>query len=334
MVQEFASLDVRPYQLLHIVSKVGEGHREDLGDPDLNAIWRAIRENPAQPLTLRCNVTSTYAYQNPGPAGDTPEGELFNVRRDLKILQRMGLVPGATRPAYDLFERLLERIETVEGIAWFAEATSEAWEGEPQPSDHYEVGRALGLAAILGARAAEEMARVKEGSVRAMYDAEVLEIRPHHMMCMTCYYGRRPGLTPIDEDNIFEAIAIMHQDPEIPIRLIAGPCMICPPCHHYRPSSGLCVGGCSMSLRDELKDLDVLQRLGLVYGDELPAREVFTLLYDRITSTHEVCAHEDGIERSPEWRICGGAEGNPHYAVGRAMGLGFLEPRPEWEASF
>lgn len=325
MVQAFRSMDVRPYQLMHIVSRIGAGCGDDLGDPRLNEILAAIRQEPYLPLTLRCNVTSTYAYQNPGHQDDTPEGELFNARRDLKILQRMGLVPGATRPAIDLLELLLRSVETARGILWFDEVTSETWRGEPREAGHYEAGRAMGVQAILPPRSEAEMAEVKRQSARAMAEAGLLEIRPHHLMCVTCFYGGHEELAPIDEDNLFEVIDVVQKRPDIPIRLISGPCMICPPCPHYHPPSGLCIGGQSMSLRDELKDLDLLQLLGLQYGDVLPARELFARLYAHVASTREICGHGDGIARSPEWRVCGGPDGDPRYAKGRAAGLGFLE---------
>ena len=81
-----------------------------------------------------------------------------------------------------------------------------------------------------------------------------------------------------------------------------------------------------MALRDELKDLDVLQRLGLHYGDIRPAREVYTRLFEQIASTREICGYGDGVVRSPEWRVCGGPNGNPGYEKARAAGLGFLDP--------
>lgn len=328
MVQEYGSLDVRPFQLVRIVSRLGEGRSDDLGDPRLSEILAAVRESPLRPITLRCNVTSTYGYQNPGHGDDTPEGDLFNVRRDLQVLQRLGLVAGATRPAIDLFELLLRNVETDRDVCWFETITSDDWRGELRESCHYEAGRALGLAAIIPPRSPEELARAKRESVRAMYEAETLEIRPHHMLCMTCFHAGRAELEPIDEDNLYEAVDIIQKNPQIPVRMVCGPCMICPSCAHYHPPSGLCIGGHSMSLRDELRDLDVLQRLGLRYGDVLPAGEVFGRLYKRIETTREVCAHCDGIERSPEWRVCGGPTGDERYARGRAAGLGFLDPSP------
>ena len=317
-------LQVRPYQLMHIVSKIGAGHDTDLGEARLTEILAVVRANPAVPVTLRSNVTGEYAWQNPGPGEDTPEGPLFNARRDLRILQRLGLAPGDTRPALDLFSRLLETIETAEGILWFREATSEAWQGESRESCRYEAGRAKGLRAIIPGRTDEEMARVKTESVAAMREADMLEIRPHHLMCMACFQQGKKELAPIDEDNLCEAIEIIHANPDIPVKLICGPCMICPPCPHLLVEHNQCVGRGSMALRDELKDLDVLQKLGLRYGDVVPARELYRRLFACVHSTKEICGHDDGVERSPEWRVCGGPDGDARYARAREAGLGFL----------
>ena len=324
MGKEFGSLDVRPYELMHIVSRIGEGRGHDLGDDRLSDILRTVRQNPTLPVTLRCNVTTAYAYQNPGHALDTAEGELYNVRRDLRILQRMGLIPGDTRPAIELFRRLLENVETAEGILWFEEVTSDSWVGEPREKVHYQEGRALGLEAILPLRSPEERAQAKETSVRAMYKASTLRIRPHHLMCMSCFYGGHEDLAPIKEDNLYEAIDIVQKNPDVPIELVCGPCMICPPCHGYDPTLKQCVAAIGMSLRDELKDLDVLQRLGVEYGAVLPAREILARLYEHIPSTRLICGHGDGVYRGPEWRVCGGPDGDPRYVIARDQGLGFL----------
>ncbi len=329
MTEKRRGLEVRPYQLMHIILRLGEGRGDDLGDARLNEILRAVRADPAVPLTLRCNVTSTYEYQNPGTAEDTPEGALFNVRRDLKIMQRMGMTPGATHPATQVFKRLLEAVDTAKDILWFEEATSRAWRGEPRENCRYEEGRALGLEAVIPGRSEQEMARVKVESVKAMYAAERLDIRPHHLMCMACFYGDREELAPIPADNLFEAIDIIHRNPEIPIRLMCGPCMICPPCAGYLPATGDCIAGVAMSLRDELKDLDVLQRLGLEYGDTLPASKMYRGLFDCIASTTEICGYGDGVARSPEWHVCRGPEGSAGYKRARAEGLGFLNPPSE-----
>ena len=325
MAEDFGSMSVRPYQLVHIIAKIGAGRAADLGDARLNEILEAARRNPLTPLTLRCNVDSVYQYQNPGRDEDTPEGDLFNDKRDLDIVQKLGLVPGSTRPAIELFERVIAEIPTVQGICRYERATSETWPGCADPDcDHYEAGQAMGLDAVIPPRSPEEMAAVKKASVQAMCEAEKLRIRPHHLMCMTCFHAGKEGLGPIEIDNLYEAIDIMQKHPDVPVELIAGPCMICPPCKPYRPDINLCLGTRGMSLRDQKKDLDVLQTLGLKFGDTLPAREVLRLLYDKIHSTTQICGYKDGIERGWEWRVCGTPEGNEGYRKGREAGLGVL----------
>jgi hypothetical protein len=82
-----------------IVCRIGEGRGEDLGDARLNEILKAVRQDRKRPVALRCNVDTVYRYQNPGQADDTREGELFNAKRDLDVLQKLGLKYGDTMPA-------------------------------------------------------------------------------------------------------------------------------------------------------------------------------------------------------------------------------------------
>jgi len=77
-----------------------------------------------------------------------------------------------------------------------------------------------------------------------------------------------------------------------------------------------------MSLRDEKKDLAVLQKTGLRYGDILSARTIYRRLFDRIHSTTEICGYGDGLERAPEWSVCGGKDGRTEYKKARAIRLG------------
>ncbi len=324
MPRGFRPVDVRPYQLMCIVCRLGDGHPPgDLGMPNLTNLLRKVRRNPILPLRLRCNVDSIYAYQNPGRAEDTPEGELFNDKRDLDIVQKLGLVPGDTRPAIDLFDRLLEKVPTAKGVCGYETVTSETWQGCARAcGGNYEKGHALGLKAIIPPRDSGEKARVKGASAAEVLAAGSLRIRPHHLMCMTCFHGGKETLAPIQEDNLFEAIEAIRKNPDIPVTLIPGCCMICTPCSLFNPKTGLCIGGKSMGLRDQKKDLDVLQKLGLKYGDTLPARQLYERLYARIPSTRDVCAYGDGEVRGYEWRACGGPEGNAGYPKARAAKLG------------
>lgn len=315
------SLTIRSYQLMCLVCGQSSGFGAEPRGRKLRQILAAIMENPDRPITLCCNMEGTYDYQNPGKEDDTPEGELFNFKRDLDVIQRLGLTPGATHPAHVLFERLFKSVTTSKCLCGYETAASAAWRGCPLAAEgHYEKGLAAGLAAIIPSRASAEQELAKKESAAKMYRAGMLEIRPHHLMCMTCFHGGREKLAPIAEDNLFEAIDIIRKNPDIPVKLVhAGVCVICPPCHSWNPKSEKCVGGCE--LRDQKKDLDALQKTGLQYGDVLPGRELFRRLFAAIRSTKEVCGFGDGIARSPEWTGCG-MNGNEAYVKGRAAGLG------------
>ena len=118
-------------------------------------------------------MDTVYRYQNPGPHEDTTEGELFNAKRDLDIIQKLGLVPGDTRPAVDMFERLLANIPTAEGICGYETVTSETWRGcRRAASGHYEKGHALGIGAIIPPRDEQEKAEFKKTSVAEIYRSQ------------------------------------------------------------------------------------------------------------------------------------------------------------------
>ena len=64
MVQEYQSLDVRPYELMHIVAYLGAGRGDDLGDARLNTVLARVRQNPSLPLKSglgRCPTLSAAA---------------------------------------------------------------------------------------------------------------------------------------------------------------------------------------------------------------------------------------------------------------------------------
>jgi hypothetical protein len=235
----------------------------------------------------------------------------------------LGLVPGDCRPAIDMFERVLAQIPQTRGICGYEAQTSDTWRGCAQAtSGNYEKGRELGINALVPPRDPQEKAQYKQTSSAAIYLATALRIRPHHLLCMSCFHGGKDTLAPIEEDNLFEAIDAIQKQPDIPVTLIAGVCMICPPCGKYDPANKLCIGGHSMALRDQKKDLDVLQKLGLQYGDTLPARQLYQLLYERILSTRDICGYGDGQTRAWEWSICGSAEKDDAYQQARAAHLG------------
>ena len=283
----------------------------------------AMRREPRIPVRLHCRVESVFAFQNPSSSGGREKGDLFERKRDLDILQRLGMVPGAVRPADELILSLFRAVNDTRGICRHDAVSAEAWRGCPEAeSGRYESVRAQGLGMVIPVRGDEEKARAKAESVAEVYAASELRIRPHHLMCLACFHGGKDELAAITEDNLFEVIDVVQKNPVIPILLVPGCCQICPPCSHYDPQTNWCVAKVGAGLRDEKKDLDVLQMLGMRYGDRLPARELFGLLFERIPSTRSVCAYGDGVVRAQEWTICGGPDGNPDYIRARDVGLG------------
>lgn len=323
MTDDMRPLDIRPYHLVHLVAAVGSGDDQRLNEGRLGEILAAIRANPLLPLRLRCNVDSMFRYQNPGRADDTPGDPDFNDRRDLHVLQRLGLAPGDTRPAVTLLERVLDGIDAA-SVADMERESSRV--PDARVSVAFAKGCELGLHAIVAWRTTEEMQWVKEKSAAAVTGADALQIRPHHLMCMSCFYGRirlrGEELAPIAPDNLYEAIVAIQRNPEICVTLIPGPCMICTPCGHLHPPTNLCISGHGMALRDQKKDLDLLVKLGLNYGDTLPGRELFEKLYAVIASTTEICGNSTGVETASEWRVCGGPDGCEGYVRACADGLG------------
>ena len=321
-MKSYRTLDVTPTELLCLVCRAGARQLP----PRLAGLWRSIRNDVNVPLRLRCRTESVYAFQGPRRLPAVPGGHLTAAKRDLDILQQLALVPGDARPAWELFARLLQKTEGPATLCAGGQGTSAAWRGcSRAPRSAFECVKAAGVKNFLPVRPAEEKARAKLDSVRDIYHARVLGVRPHHLMCLACFHGGRQQLGPIAEDNLFEVIDLMHLKPRVPVMLVSGCCMICPPCSDYDPATRLCVRNNARSLRDEKKDLDVLHRLGLAYGDTLPARDLFRRLFREIRSTTEVCGYGDGIMRAWEWTICGaGPRGNEAYRKARACGMGLV----------
>jgi hypothetical protein len=299
-------ITLEPYQIMCLICQTG-GKEVKKSNMTFEKILEKIRRNPDIPITLRCNVSSVYAFQNPLKENISEEGELHKKRRNLYILQRLGLVPGATRPARQILNRLLKNITTSIEICGHEEGCLSAWKGCPYwQSGNYEAGRASGIVSIIQPRTEKEKLETKETSAKRILEAKKLLIRPHHLLCMACFYGNNMDkFEPVQEDNLYEVIKVIQANPTFPITLVEGCCMICSPCSSYDPGKNICFGDESMSLRDEKKDLDVLQKLNLQYGDTLPAQKIFELIFKRICSTKEICGWGDGYVRAPEWSICG-----------------------------
>ncbi len=311
-------MTLRPYEVLCAVCSLGEDDPEAV-DGRISDLLECVRKTPNMPITLRCNVGGVFAYQASGIADDTPEGAEHNVKRDLEILYRLNLIPGCVLPARVIFNRVLDRIETVSGICGYPSVTSDAWQGCPRAdSGNYEKGREKGIEAIIRARDEHEMRKDKAESLEAMYKAEAISVRPHILLCAICQYGGgiRP---PFPEDNLPELIELVLKEPHTRITLAPyADWMMCAPCPDRAPELNACVNNKGWGgLPNQMRDLRVLQTLGLTYGDTLEAGDLYELILERVPGTLEICS----LEHSPPsvWLTgCGSATVNSEgYDKGR-----------------
>lgn len=332
----YEPVEIRPYQFMCLICRLGRQGQEPYCFAErLDAVQGRIVADRHCVLRLCCNVESTFRFQNPGEAYDTPEGKSFNLRRDLTILQRLGLLPGAEVPAGDLLRHVIQAqkgITSPQDICGFPGMTGSAWRGcRYADSGNYERGLPLALEALTPNRPLDERERCKRESAAMVDASQRLRLRPHHMLCMSCFTAAcRPGeYQPILEDNLYEAVENCRNNPEVLIELIPGPCMICPPCSGYHPDSELCDAAFGMGLRDQKKDLDTLQLLGLDYGAVMPAGELFRLVYARIPDQKRVCAFNGDQHTQEAWSICKSSQQPPEknrYFQAAADNLG-IHPR-------
>jgi len=314
-------MKVRPYQLACLICRAGRGERKD--DP-IGEIGRLIREDPDRPLTLVANIGDAYAWQDPGHAEDTPEGADFNRKRDLDMLHRLDLAPGATLPARVLVKRLMMRMPTARGVCGYERVTGPAWRGCANAfSGDYERGVADDGASLVPPRAKEEMRAEKECSIAALERAHTVRIRPHILLCAICQYanGVRP---PFAEDNLPEFLGMVLQGREFKVELVPqADWDMCAPCPSRVPGTNGCVTGrlqCAATY-NEMKDLEVLQALGLTYGTVMAARAIFKLILERIPEARGSCAlTKVDVPEYSVWRdACSTAAGPTGYDRGRAM---------------
>lgn len=108
----FSTTILRPYQLMCAICSIGDDESR-AKDEISESILALVRKEPDMPISLQCNAGDVFEYQDIGTEHDTKESMEFNVARDLEILYRINLFPGAVQPARIIFSRILEKIETV-----------------------------------------------------------------------------------------------------------------------------------------------------------------------------------------------------------------------------
>jgi hypothetical protein len=307
-----SDIAIRPYHLLSTVCALG-GVECPLVDRDrVDYILKLVKNDATLRIKLVSDADEIHYFRDIEPEyyKHNDKQAIFNRKRDLDVLQKLGLIPGDTRRARYLYTLLFERIETLQGICAY---DTPGWEGCPNAkSGAYERIRAKSFPAIVKMRSDEEMRACKDRTAKETYKSERLYIRSHHLMCMACYYSGGDGNVPRQADNLYEAIRRIQDNPDTEIVITEGCCMLCDPCDGYDPETDRCVHDGGL-IRDYKKDLDVFQKLGLMPGDVMKARELYSLLFEKIPSTRDVCGYGDGVVTSHEWGICGGDGGNNGY---------------------
>lgn len=299
---------MRPHHLLCLFCLKGGGEPPDREAAQMDEALRRIQQDRNILITLYT------AYNCMG--GPTNQPQLFDPatrRKDLQVLQRLNLAPGDTRPAHWLLRNWIPQfIPDLQDICDLGGETGPAWKECPEcRSGAYARGLQAG---VIPLRSPEEMQAAKEASCAEIAQTNRLRIRPHHLLCITCFWGTGKD-APIPEDNLWEPLLRMRENPDIEVELVEGACIVCPPCHGYDPQRQICDTLCG--LRDRLKDLNVLQRLGLAPGDVRTARELYNLIWERIPDIRDICDNMNPTVL--EWHDCSGCR-DGRFARARARG--------------
>lgn len=197
--------------------------------------------------------------------------------------------------------------------------------------------------ALIVPRTKEERDKAKKLSLEAMYKNDAVSVRPHILLCAVCQYGETKPGEP--QDNLPEMLRFILKNPNAKIKMGEAAdwmmCAPCPSCAASVPAPGqtrkqmidapcpvlvsklnACVhvkghGG----LTNQLRDVNVLQRLGLQHGDVVNARELYRRIFERIPSTALVCRISKDVHDPSVWDDgCGQrAVSSPTYDKGREM---------------
>lgn len=313
-------MKIRPGRLLCLKCLNGGGFLPFMDKEGLKGKLEKIKKDPQTHIELETSFDEMGAR-----TGMFFDQDVTERKRDLDVLQLLGLSPGDTRIARDLYDVIGERIKDVYKICAYGGNHSAKWPPCPLSREDCFGKGGEGLNRL---NTKEEMSCLKEISRKEIEAADRIFIRAHHLLCVFCYISADyPGdrYLPLAEDNLYEVWMKMRENPEIPVTLIEGAedCMVCPPCHGFDRERKLCFLGCH--LRDRKKDADTFQKLGLLPGDTLPARELIALIYDRIPDNSDICAYE--YQTVPQWKSCGGSE---RYLKG--LKKGFFGPHGEGKA--
>ena len=287
-------IELEPRLLLCLNCKRGGG---DVPFSGINELAAEIENNPD------LHITMTGAFDEIGARTEVFDKQSPAERRkDLHVLQRLGLCFADTRTARDLLFRISRNIDSLKDIC---EKTNpyRKWDECPLARKRFFIE---GNKPLPPAQSPETMNEYKISSCRALEETDHVVIRAHHLLCIVCYAGRDDNNTPLAVDNLLEAWVKFRENPDIMVTVVEGVrnCCICPPCHSYDQKRGICVAACH--LRDRRKDLDLCFAIGIIPGETYTARELYKRIHAQITNIGMICGYVN--KTIPEWDSCGGVE--------------------------
>ena len=305
------------------------------GRETVERIISTIKADPTVPLELAVDLEVTHAHWHDihegALCGDRDftrrQGDYIGRMKDLDVCRRISARPNGVYPAFEVVKWLVANITSLEGICFYKEGSREKWpecryarlDSPKRMRGEMGLGKeaeGIGPCIFLPMRSKKELRQSKEETAQAIAQADRLFVRPHHLMCMLCVFGTEERNSPLEDDNLYEILLRMRDDPELPVTLIEGCCQVCDPCPAYYPPKNICFHS---YVRDQHKDLRCFQTLGLAPGDTLPAGKLMALLYDRVTCLEEVCTGFQSEGAAQLWSTCAG---NPKgYEAARSKRL-------------
>ena len=343
--------EVQAHHLLCAVCVRG-GCQTPLAPKDrLDALLELIWKYPYLALKITADVDITrnhylnlyaHAGKQAADASEIPPTDHVARRKDLQVVRYLGIAPNTVLPAYLAYSILFDRLPSLMGICRTDSKPSESWPECPHArSGYYEriarfpkvkaaeeakKGEELdgkGLWAIIRPRTREDVAEAKQASARnILEEAKRLYIRPAHLLCILCTARHQE---PLPQDNLVELRQRMETDPDIPVTLVEGCCMVCDPCSIYHAGENLCYRA---HIKNSLRDLIMFEKLGLKPGDTMPAQSLYGLVYERIEHLQEVCSWGDGLNTAPFWSPCGDDLTKPDKRYQALRESGFLATPP------
>jgi len=326
-------IEVQAHHLLCAVCVRGGCEDPPCGKETLQPLLDAMWEYPYVALKITADLDLNRAhyfdvYEGRGE-NELPENfeqraaDHVDRRKDLEVCRLLGIVPNTVLPAFWAYRILFERAPTVEGICTSTMPGSADWPQCPHAGSGYfekvaqaqnlnpeeqvalgEPANVPGIWRMVGPRTRQEMDEAKAVSAECIANADRLLIRPQHLLCILCTADKQE---PLVEDNLVELRKRMEQEPDIPVTVTEGCCMVCDCCNVYDPDEHICY---PVHIKNQLRDLNILEKLDLAPGATLPARELYARIYERIGSLAEVCGWGDGSNTAPFWAPCGGWQGD------------------------